>query len=148
MVRKILIDGNNLIPKISSARSKGKNLSRADLIVLLERIFFSSKDSVVIFFDGFKNEEIRTNRIKIIYSDKKKADELIRREIENNYKSQKIIVASSDHEIINLAKVCGCEIVRSEDFEKRFKIKNQNKTEESEKPIISNEESKRMFGLK
>lgn len=148
MVRKIFIDGNNLIPKISSARSKGKNLSRADLIVLLERIFFSTKDSVVIFFDGFKNEEIRTNRIKIIYSDKKKADELIRREIENNYKSQKIVVISSDHEIINLAKVCRCEIVRSEDFEKRFKIKNQNKTEESEKPIISNEESKRMFGLK
>jgi len=92
---------------------------------------------LIFVFDGFGN--IRKNNV--YYSGKISADEVIRKYIEENYDKRTLTVVSSDAEIQRLAKVCGCEVKKSEDFWKELnpsptKRKNINQLlyKEGEKP--------------
>ncbi len=83
----------------------------------------SRNDKLVLVFDGFSN----IKSANIIFSGVKTADEIIRKYIEENYQKKSMAIITSDNEILSIAKACGCEILKSEDFVSEKKsLKNEN----------------------
>lgn len=150
MIKKYIIDGNNLIGKIKSLWSlqqKDKQLSRVKLVKILDQHFRSKNVKISLHYDGFANEAIPSSKIKIFYSDKKSADSQIKNEIDNSKNPKVIAVISSDHSVQNYAKVNSCTVIKSEVFAKELK-KKENNTEEQIIKSIDQDEVKKMFGLK
>lgn len=136
-MRIVLVDGNNVIHKIQGLKKIFSDNPEAAQLSLYESIKgkISKNDKLMLFFDGFST----IKSPNIIFSGNKTADEIIRKYIEENYSKKKISVISSDAEILGLAKVCGCEILKSEDYvtQKQFDAKsniNHYFKEENEKP--------------
>ncbi len=148
--KKYFIDGNNLIGKIPSIKKlqvSDKQASREKIAFTLDRFFAKRKEKVILFLDGFQNEAIRTSKVRIRYSDNKTADDIIKQEIDLAKNPKQIIVISSDHSVMEYAKVSYCEVQKSEDFAKRMnKSKTGNKEEEIIKKI-DNDEIKKLFGV-
>lgn len=143
-----IIDGNNLIGKIDFLKNlEDKQSAREKLALILERFFTHKKVKVSLHFDGFENAPIKVSGIKIKYSFNNSADEIIKKEIENLRNTKSAVVISSDLEVISFAKVCGCKVLKSEEFFNQlnqFETKKQN----SEKPInFDTDEYKRLFGI-
>lgn len=143
-----IIDGNNLIGKISSLKNlSDKQVAREKLALLLEKYFYGKKVKVSLHYDGFENIPIKISGIKIFYSKNHSADEMIKSEIEKIKNTKSVITVSSDTEVASFAKVCGCQIKSSESFYKELLATNK-KSEESEKPTDFNmEEFKKLFGI-
>lgn len=138
-MKTIIIDSNNLIHKISEIKKLFLESSESAQLTLMESVKSKvNKNYKLIFvFDGFGN--IKKNYV--YYSGKISADEVIRKYIEDNYNKRTLTVVSSDSEIQRLAKVCGCEVKKSEDFWKELnpsptKDKNINQLlyKDGEKP--------------
>lgn len=133
-----LIDGNNLLGKLS-VRDKSflpENPSSRELLVLkLSGYFQDKKDEVILFFDGYENDRIRGGKIRIMYSNKRPADLLIREKIEHTKNRKTLCVVSSDNEIRNFAKVCSCRVIKSEEFAATLSSgkKSSNASAEDEK---------------
>lgn len=131
-MKKYIIDGNNLIGKIQSLtnlQKKDKQASREKLAHLVDRYFTNKKVEVILNFDGFANRKISVSRTKLVYSDKISADEKIKKQIEAEINKRNIVVISSDNNVREFAKVCGCEVISSEDFGKEI-TKSQNADDE------------------
>lgn len=148
---KYIIDGNNLIGKIKllyNLQKKDKQASREKLAHLVDRYFANKKIEVILNFDGFANQKINTSKIKLVYSDKISADEKIKKQIETETNKRNIIVISSDNNVREFAKVCGCEVILSEDFGKEI-TKSQNVDDEESriKAIDDIDTFKKMFGV-
>ena len=148
-MRHYVIDGNNLIGKISNLQklqNKDKQSSREKLAFILER-YFSSKNNikVTLHFDGFPGSAIRIQNIKIIYSNNRIADDEIKLQIEHEKNPRNMIIISSDFNLKDFASKCGCDWKSCEDFSKD--ILNTNDEDEEKKKIdgIDNEEFKRLF---
>lgn len=146
-----LIDGNNVIgkfPSIKKLEKKDKQLPRERLAFLVDTYFFNKKVKVKLFFDGFENLPIKVSKIKLAYSNNKTADDLIKNEIGKSNSKRNITVVSSDNNIREFAKVCGCKILLSEEFILLLN-KNDNSAEEEEiiKKINDVEEFKKLFGV-
>ena len=113
-MKTIIIDGNNLIHKVDKFKKlfdKDRSNAQSTLTEALKtRIPRSMK--LVLVFDGHSDKKMSG----VIYSGIKTADEVIRQYIEENYNRIPILVVSSDRGITNLAKLCGCEIKKSEVF--------------------------------
>jgi predicted RNA-binding protein with PIN domain len=138
-LKTIIIDSNNLIHKVSEFKKLFNENPESAQLSLIESVKSKiNKNYKLIFvFDGFGN----IKRNNVFYSGKITADEVIRKYIEDNYRKHTLMVVSSDAEIQRLAKICGCEIKKSEDFWKelntfRTKGKNINQLlyKEGEKP--------------
>ncbi len=141
MKNNYLIDGNNIIhkmPKLTKLAKKNEQDTREKLTFLLDRYFINKNISCTVYFDGFPKEAIKTSKVKIQYSNSKTADELIRNDIEGAKNPKLFTIVSSDLGITNLAKVCSCKIIKSEDFSRI--IDNDDKgsylSENKEKEII------------
>ena len=121
-MRTIIIDGNNVIHKMQGIRKLFSENPESAQLTLYESIKsrLNKNDKLILVFDGFSN----IKSPNILFSGVKKADEVIRRYIEENYNKKSIAVVSSDNEILSIAKACGCEILKSEDFIVDRKIKN------------------------
>ncbi len=147
-----IIDGNNLIGKIkhfSSLQKKDKQSTREKLVFYLERYFSSKKAQVTLHFDGFANLPINSQKIKIIYSENKIADQKIKQQIEKSKTPRNLIVVSSDNNIKEFARVCSAKTLSSEDFALEIqKEKNVNEESERIKEINNVEEFKRIFNVK
>ena len=114
-----IIDGNNLIGKIKqivSLQNKDKQAAREKLAFNIDKYFISKKAKVTLHFDGFENLPIKTQRIKIMYSEDKTADQKIKKQIEDSKSRKQIIVVSSDNNIKEFARVCSAKTISSEDF--------------------------------
>jgi uncharacterized protein len=158
-MQKYLIDGNNVIGKsgkLFKIQLKDKQASRNKLVLLLERFLSKRKVSAIIFFDGFPGEAIPFSKGKIVYSEKSTADDKIKLEItngtsygRNSISRRNLVVVSSDNEIINFAKVCGCNVLSSEDFVKELeKSKNIDEEKSRIEEMNDTEEFKKLFGVK
>ena len=151
-MRTYIIDGNNLIGKITSLsrlQKKDKQSVREKLVLLIENYFHNKKEKVSLHFDGFENKSLRLSKGKIIYSEKSTADKKIKDQIEASKNRKNLIVVSSDHEIQNFAKVCSSKVVSSEDFSKEILSANKIDEEENRINSINNvEEFKKLFGAK
>lgn len=143
-----IIDGNNLIGKIVSLKNlPDKQSAREKLSLMLERFFAGKKLKVSLYFDGYENEPIRISGIKIKYSLNRSADEIIKEEIEKIKNQKSVFVVSSDLEILSYAKVCGCNVLKSEEFYHQMLIQD-NKNKEDEKPSdFDTDEFKKLFGI-
>jgi len=148
-MKSYIIDGNNLMGKISSIKkiqNNDKQLARERLVILIEQYFNYHKGKVYLHFDGFQNTPINLSKGKIIYSEKSKADKTIKEQIEITLNRRNLIVISSDHEIQNFARVCSCDVLSSEDFAKELTSKKIDEEENRIKAINDVEEFKKLFG--
>jgi len=150
-MKKYIIDGNNLIGKIkllSNLQKKDKQASREKLEHLVDRYFANKKIEVILNFDGFANQKINTSKLKLFYSDNRSADEKIKKQIETETNKRNIIVISSDNNVREFAKVCGCEVILSEDFGKEI-TKSQNVDDEESriKAMDDIDTFKKIFGV-
>ncbi len=147
-----IIDGNNLIGKIkyfSDIQKKDRQASREKLAFYIERYFSSKKANVTLHFDGFANHPINSQKIKIVYSENKTADQKIKQQIENSKSPKNLIVVSSDNNIKEFARVCSAKTLASEDLAAEIqKEKNVNEESERIKEINDVEEFKRIFKVK
>lgn len=148
-MRHFIIDGNNLIGKMHNIKSNDKASEREQLSFILERFFFRKKAKVSLHFDGHKNLPIKVSGIKIFYSENRKADELIKNEIEKANNRKNIILVSSDNNLKEFARVCSCNVLSSEDFINEF---SSSQTGDEENKIIesmqkNNDEFKKLFGV-
>ncbi len=145
-----IIDGNNLIGKISllkKIQAKDKQSSREKLAFMLENYFRQKKAKVTLHLDGFENEPIRRSQIKIIYSEKRTADEKIKKEIELAKNRKLITVITSDNNLREFARVCGCGVIPSEKFGEELSNKNGKDEEKKKVDEMKNENEffKRLF---
>ena len=150
MIRKYIIDGNNLIGKINdlwSLQQKDKQLSRVKLVKMIDQYFREKKFKVSLHFDGFPGEKIPSSYCNISYSNNTSADNKIKEEIDGERNSKSIAVVSSDHSVQNYAKVNSCKIIKSEEFAKLLKTSKKSQSEEDITKSISNDEIKKLFGL-
>lgn len=130
-----IIDGNNLIGKIKSLHTlqkKDKQASREGLVNILNRYFAGRKIKLTLHFDGHPNAAFHLSKGKIIYSENQTADSKIREEITHSKNPKLITLVSSDHSLINYARVNSSSVVKSEKFYEEIE-NSQKGNEESEK---------------
>ena len=151
-MKHFIIDGNNLIGKIPSIKNLQRNnrqASREKLAFLLGRYFSTGRIMVSLHFDGHVNDEIKVAGIRIKYSGSKTADDKIKNEIERSKNPKNITVVTSDNNIMQFARVCSCEVIKSENFSKQLFTHRHSDDEQSRIEEINNlEEFKKLFGAK
>jgi len=134
-MKHYIIDGNNLIGKINflyKMQQKDRQHSREKLAFMIDNYFYDKKVKVTIHFDGFKNLPIKLNQAKIVYSDRKTADDKIKNQIELANNRKNLVVVTSDNNIQEFARVCSCTTIKSEEFARTI----QSKKQDDEKEII------------
>ena len=150
MIKKYYIDGNNLIgkiPELKKLQKQDPQKSREKLAYKLERYFKDKGYTVTLFLDGYPGLGISVNKIKIVYSYDRKADDCIRDEIERDNVRKNIAVVSSDHYVMNFAKANACTVIKCEDFAKTMNDSFTNDEESVIQKDISVEEIKRLFDV-
>ena len=137
-MKTIIIDGNNLLHKVQHIKlmhsydKQGAAFALRDFV----RSRYKGKAKVVIVFDGHGKNEGSS----VVYSGSVTADTVIREKIEQARNGRELCIVSSDSGITDLAKVCGCEVVKSENFarslsdEVKSPAKDKNVNELYEKP--------------
>jgi predicted RNA-binding protein with PIN domain len=113
-MKTIIIDSNNLIHKVPDFRKQFNENPESAQLTLIESVKtkVNRNYKLIFVFDGYGS--VKRNYIE--YSGNKKADDVIRKFIEDNYNSKTLCVVSSDAEIQRFAKICGCEVKNSEVF--------------------------------
>ena len=150
MIKKYIIDGNNLIgkiPELWNLQKKDKQASRIRLVGLLNGFFGQKNVKVSLHFDGFAGNAIPSGKIKIKYSNNQTADDKIKEEIDLSRNPKVIAVVSSDNSVYDYARVNSCERIKSEKFAKQLNQKNKNISEEEITKTISQDEIKKIFGV-
>lgn len=148
-MRHYIIDGNNLIGKIAvlqKLQNKNKQSSREKLAFILESYFLGKQNiKISLHYDGFPGQSIKVQNIRIIYSGKRTADDEIKSQIEREKNSRNLIVVSSDLNLKEFARVCGCAWRSCEDFSRD--IMNRSPDDEEKRKIdeMSNDEFKKLF---
>lgn len=146
-----IIDGNNLIGKISSLMSlqkKDKQASREKLVYMLDRYFIQKKANVTLHLDGHPNGRINSSKIKIIYSENLTADEKIKKQISQSKSPRNIIAVTSDSNLAQFAKVSSAKVIFSEEFAAEINKSNIALDEEGLIKSINNvKEFKKLFGV-
>jgi len=130
-----IIDGNNVIGKIKSLsliHKKDKQGSREKLTNILNRYFSGKKVKISLHFDGHPNVALPFSKGRIHYSLNQPSDNLIKKEIENSNNCRLIILVTSDRNLMDFGKVCGCTILSSDEFSGLIE-KSLEKNDESEK---------------
>jgi predicted RNA-binding protein with PIN domain len=144
-----LIDGNNLFGKIKSLTSlskKKKEDEREQLVFLLDRFYYGRNCKVFLYFDGFQKIAIRSHKMKIIYSNSEQADTIIKQDISQAKNPKNFFVISSDLEIFDFARACGCNVKTSDEFYKEMNTKLSIELEEKpESSAGENDYFKRLF---
>lgn len=142
-MKHYIIDGNNLLHKIKSLEAimkKDRQAPREKLAFMVERFAGIKKIKVSLHFDGFENTPIKADKIKILYSGKRTADDEIRNEIESAKNRRNLTLVTSDDALKEFAKKCGCESVLSEDFASRLKSRDDSDEEDKRIESINNDE--------
>ena len=130
-----IIDGNNLIGKIyhlQSLQKEDRQASREELVNIINRYFASKKTKLSLHLDGYAKLPLHPSKGKIVYSNNKTSDQMIREEIDSSPNPKLIILVSSDHALINYAKVNSCSIIKAEEFYREIE-KNNSRDEEADK---------------
>jgi len=128
-----IIDGNNLIGKIKplfKLQQKDSQAARGSLVFIINKFLIAKKINLTLHLDGFHILPLYLTKGKIIYSERKTADEKIREEINNSKNPRILTLVTSDHELINYARVNSVKVISSEDFLNELKsIRKENDEE-------------------
>lgn len=152
---RYIIDGYNMIRKIDALRAhdaQSLEKGRQALIMKLSGFRLQSKADITIVFDGQKSSLASQSGITVCFSNlPNKADEMIKKLVDQNKKTQETTVVSSDNEVMWYAKGCGCKVERSEDFYKKItgskKSEMVKDLEEKDNPQLSTKEIKDWMAL-
>ncbi|MEI7813003.1 MAG: NYN domain-containing protein [Ignavibacteria bacterium] len=150
IMKHYIIDGNNLIGKIKSLQTimhKDGQTAREKVVFMIENYFQGKQVKVSLCFDGYQKTVIRTVAAKIYYSDRQSADDQIKRLIEQACNPRTIILVSSDHNLMQFANVCRCEVISSEKFAGELTHKKQSDSDDEKSNSISNAEIRKLFGV-
>jgi len=150
MIRKYIIDGNNLIGKIKdlwTLQIKDKQMSRVKLVKIIEQYFNGKKYKVSLHLDGYSADSIPSSNCVIHYSNKNSADSEIKKEIDLANTPKTIAIVSSDHSVQNYAKASSCTVISSEEFAKKIKGEKIKNSEDEIAKSISDDEMKKLFGI-
>lgn len=126
MAVQLLIDGYNLlhqIPRIKSELDTDPDHARAQLLYRLSAYAQRNSFKVTVIFDGYKTTHLPQRRypgVKVKYARNESADDVIKRLVDTPHGSEKPIVVTSDREIVDFARHCGCETRTSHEFAKEF----------------------------
>ncbi len=146
-----IIDGNNLIGKISSLmnlQKKDKQASREKLVYILDRYFIKKKANVTLHLDGHPAGRVISSKMKIVYSESLTADEKIKKQISLSKSPRNLIVVTSDSNLAQFAKVCSTTVVSSDEFAIEINKSGERFDEESIIKSIDNiDEFKKLFGV-
>ena len=146
-----MIDGNNLIGKIGTLQKlqkKNKQSSREKLAFILESYFLGKPNNrVSLHYDGFAGQSINVQNIRIIYSGKKTADDEMKFQIEQEKNRRNLIIISSDLNLKEFARVCGCDWTSCEDFSREIFSRSPDDEEEKKIGEMSNDEFKKLFDV-
>ena len=136
-MKHYIIDGNNLIGKIKHLKilqGKDKQSSRQGVINILNSFFAGKKVKITLHLDGYPGTLINLSKGKIIYSEKRTSDYMIREEIDNSKNPKHIILVTSNNALINYARANSSTVIKAEDFYTEVKSIYE-KNEEQEKLI-------------
>lgn len=151
-----LIDAHNLIHKDAELKKKFlKNPTTASNSLLeLVRVFSGKYQSYkfLVIFDGyFEGVSIPHPAITTIFSHKQTADTIIKEQIKNSLTTKKLVVVSSDSEVLSYSKIYSCELYTSEEFLllikpiEEIQIKSTQETTTKEKPNFTSKKDKEYF---
>lgn len=130
-----IIDGNNLIGKVLRLKElqlRDKQQSRSELVAMLNSFFVGKKINLTLHLDGFKNLPLNLSKGKIVYSDQITSDAKIKDEITKSRSPKLITLVTSDRLLSDFARANSCSVIKSEEFVKMMKEKNE-KNEEVQK---------------
>ena len=132
-----IIDGWNVIHKITSLRNNSSPKEEFISFIKRYRLTGSSNNRVTVVFDGradllLKNRE---HRFEIIFSGTNSADDLICKKVDVCRNKRQIVVVTDDYEIINYVKTLGANVLSTKDFIKKAKKKKSNRHNREEKDI-------------
>jgi len=145
-MKHYIIDGNNLIGKISELKkihNSDKQQSREELVNLLNDYFAGKKIRLSLHFDGYEKSYLKIVNGKIKYSKNLQADSMIRKEIDDAQSKRLITLITSDSALLEYARINGCNIKTSEEFYNE--IESSNKVDEEEERIKKLEKEKNEF---
>lgn len=150
MIKHYIIDGNNLLGKMAGHKrfssSNGRD-NRPRLALILDRYFANKKVSVTLNFDGHKKESIKTNKVKIVYSGNRIADDWIKHEIMVVKNPKTICVVTSDLNILEFARMNSCKTIKSGKFAADLVRTKKTSSEEEAIKSIDQDEIKKLFGI-
>lgn len=141
-----IIDGNNLIGKIGSLKKayrQNRQSSREGLIKYLNAFLADKKINLTLHFDGYPNGPLYLSKGRIIYSEHRTSDTLIKDEIDRFKNPKLIVLVSSDHNLINYARVNSCKVIKSEEFKRE--MQNSSGTNEEFEKVKKLEREKEIF---
>lgn len=152
---RYIIDGYNMIRKIDVLRAhdaQSLEKGRQALIIQLSSFRMKSKAEITVVFDGQKSSLSSQSGITVRFSNlPNKADEMIKKLVDQNKKAPETTVVSSDNEVMWYAKGCGCKVERSEDFYKKIIESKRTMTvkdlEDKDNPQLSSKEIRKWMAL-
>jgi len=136
-----LIDGNNLIGKISHIAKIHKKSPQSSREVLYNAVmshFASKKCDVTLYFDGHENISLPRSQVKVDYSRNSSADDHIRSFISKCLSRAHLILVSSDKALGDFAKKCSCKVMLSEEFQSILLHKSDDDIEPLKVSSLSN----------
>ncbi|MGE5314869.1 MAG: NYN domain-containing protein [Acidobacteriota bacterium] len=156
MLPHYIIDGYNLmhaIPSLKKLLARDAQSAREELIDHVARLTHRKKFRGTIVFDGSKpRTEFGSSRapIHVVYAAPLSADEKIKELISQAKNRSWLVVISSDHEILNFARVCACTTHTSKYFASML-FETETRGEEKDQSSLSKsqvDEWLRIFGEK
>lgn len=141
----IIIDGYNVVKRIDELRrqvTKSLEAARNMLLIKLASHKKVSGADISVVFDGVKMSLQVQAGIAVHFSNlPNKADELIKRLVDQQPRSRTVTVVSSDNEVYHYAKSSGFRVERSEDFFSKLKsAKADSGDDHKNDPHISSRE--------
>jgi len=145
-MKKVIIDGHNLIPKIPNLHLKDLE-DETNLIGLIQEYCRLSRKQADLFFDGAPETQAKSRKTGLVnvhfIRASSTADDAIIQMVRalGKDKSQWMVV-SSDHHVRNECLAAGCEVMSSEAFAHEISktLGSDNAIQQKrEKPLSANE---------
>jgi predicted RNA-binding protein with PIN domain len=141
-----IIDGYNLIhaiPSLKKLLQADAFQAREQLAFLVSRLTFKRKFRCTIVFDGMKPSDIQLQSshspIHIVFSSPVTADDKIKSMITQSKNRTSLVIISSDHEILDYAKVCSCTTHTSKYFSNLLLEEENGGTEKEQSSLSKNQ---------
>ncbi len=122
MIRRILVDGNNLMFALAEV---AVDANRRRLGHLLGDFSERTGLAVTVVFDGLgtKGAKASDSRIAVYYAGRRSADEVLGELAEADSAPRRVLVVSTDRAVQRCGKRRGCRVVDAIDFARRMKYR-------------------------
>ncbi|MCB0833870.1 MAG: NYN domain-containing protein [Bacteroidetes bacterium] len=150
-----IIDAYNVIHRIPRFRSRlGTALeqARASLLKTLQGFARSQRASCTVVFDGAdvaSQLPDRAGGLNIAFAKPpRKADDVIKKLVDDLKNRSQITVVSSDLEVYRYAKASGCKVMTSEEFDAKVRARvSSGESDQKEEPNLSAGEKEEWLNL-